>query len=55
MAAAFLVGVVAVLQFAIMLLEMVFWDTPTGHRLFKMSGQTSQIAPTHRVRSRRFR
>lgn len=39
MAAAFLVGVVAVLQFAFMLLEMVFWDTPTGHRLFHISPQ----------------
>lgn len=37
MAAAFLVGIVAVLQAAFLVLEMVLWDTPTGHRIFHIT------------------
>lgn len=35
MAAMFLVGIVAVLQTLFAVLEMVLWDTPTGHRIFR--------------------
>ena len=32
-----LVGVVAVLQAAFLVLEMALWDTPTGHRIFRIT------------------
>jgi len=37
MAANVLVGLVALLQLAFMALEMIYWDTPTGHRVFRIA------------------
>lgn len=37
MAANLLVGLVALLQTAFLLLEMVLWDSPTGHRIFRIT------------------
>ena len=37
MAAALLVAIVALLQAAFLVIEMVLWDTPTGHKMFHMT------------------
>ena len=37
MAVNFLVGIVALLQAAFLVLEMVLWDTPTGHKMFRIT------------------
>ena len=44
--ATLLVAFVALMHVGILVLEMFFWDTPTGHRIF---GLTNETAKTTRV------
>jgi putative membrane protein len=37
MAVALLVAIVALLQAAFLVIEMFLWDTPTGHRIFRIT------------------
>ncbi len=41
--ATLLVALVAVMHIGILALEMFFWDTPTGHRIFGLNNETAKI------------
>jgi putative membrane protein len=41
-----LVIFVAVFHVLVMMLEMFFWDTPTGHRIFGLTSETAKITRT---------
>lgn len=39
-----LVGVVALIHVGIVYLEMVLWDTPTGHKIFDMTAEFAKAS-----------
>ena len=40
--ATLLVAFVALMHIGILVLEMFFWDTPTGHRIFGLTNETAK-------------